>query len=140
VAWTSGVGCAPPPGGCALHLSDLRTGTDRVAEIGGADGFAPLVGAFSPNGTRLAAFAVPATGSAGHLDVALVSTGDGDAVTVGSVSAPAGRAPALGWSATGEFVVFGTGGPLNAVEVVPGGDAPATIPLNIDAGCCIVGF
>lgn len=112
LAWLSSRGCATATA-CPLHLFDLASGTDHLAQpVPGGRGFAPG-GAFSPDGTRLLAFVVPSGVGSGpaQLQTVIVDPVTGQSTPIARPTPtllvpglPAGNA---WWTPDGSWLVFG---------------------------------
>jgi hypothetical protein len=114
VAWRASVGC--DSGECPLHITDATTGADRVvAPPPGHHGFFDG-GAFSPDGTQLAAFvsAPPTTSPRSELVIIDVASSIIHPVTNGEIQIgePGGAAV---WTPDATTVIFsGNNGPMLA--------------------------
>ncbi|MFI5041550.1 MAG: TolB family protein [Acidimicrobiales bacterium] len=112
VAWTDARRCDQFHS-CELHVTDMGSGSDdRVPLPAGFSGFA-AGGAFSPDGTKLAAFVRAQDGSV-HAAVVDLDT-DGIALLQPSVDASGGsqQRVAAAWTADGAWIFFG--GPTGAL-------------------------
>lgn len=124
VAWQ--FGCDPVL--CPLHLTNVRTGHERVV-YAGSNSYLP--GAFSPDGRTLAMFVQQQQSGVGFRSVlALVDVASGGFRTL----AADGQGGTLAWSASGRWVFsLPTGEGLSSSVVAYQVDQPLGIPVRLPA-------
>jgi hypothetical protein len=127
------VDCAQPgqPKLCVLLLTNSVTGeTRQVSSPVAGSGFI-FGGAFSPDGTRLAAF-VSATQGGGNAQLVIVDVNTGRVQRVGNATVGIGEAYGYAtWSRSGDWVVFGGyPGYMNAYRLGSGAASQLPFPTN----------
>jgi hypothetical protein len=152
VAWTSQAGCPLIlTSDCPLHLTDVRTGTDRLVDDPDAIGFAGI-GAFSPDGRALAVYELSGRPQRlSGLDLVVVATATGSARPIATLLDEGSVTPTVSWSSSGEWLFFGGSDSFDTVDFAPpappGGATPASrvasdipVPLPLTVRCCMVAF
>lgn len=123
------VDCTQPgqPTKCVLLITNSVTGEmRRVSSPVAGSGFI-FGGSFSPDGTRLAAF-VSATQGGGNAQLVIVNVNTGDVQPVRSATVAIGEPYGYAtWSPSGDWVIFGGGGSMNAYRL--GSSAAAALPF-----------
>jgi hypothetical protein len=152
VAWTSQAGCQLVlTSDCPLHLTNVRTGADRLVDVPGAVGFAGI-GAFSPDGRALAVYELSGRPQQfSGLDLVVVPMATGAALHIATLLDAGAVTPTVSWSPTGEWLFFGGSDSFDTVDIAPPGPTGRTalgstaasdipVPLPVTVRCCMVAF
>lgn len=132
VAWLS---CASIPPTCSLVVDDTSSDTRRVVPpVPGYAGYAPG-GAYSPDGSVLAAFVVNGPSALG---LEVINAATGDATVIGQVQGATGAAA---WSVDGQWLYYGGGtGNLYAQRIQDGEPIGSRWKLPIQTSRTLTGL